>query len=185
MNKKKPYTLGILVGRFQTLHAGHEMIIEKACELCDEVGIFVGSSQEAGTNKNPFSYELRADILHSVFGDTVKIFPLPDLGIGNVPAWGDYVLSNVYRRFGRYPDLLVSGKESRRIDWFDNAEELAISELYVPKSIDISASRMRELFVEDARSEWESYVNPAIHGRYDELRQIVLSSHDNLETDSI
>lgn len=185
MKKKKPYGLGILVGRFQTLHSGHEMIIDKACELCDEVGIFVGSSQESGTNKNPFSYELRRDILETVFGNRVKVFPLPDLGIGNVPAWGDYVLENVKKRFGKYPDILISGKESRRIDWFDNAKELAISELYVPKSIDISASEMREMFMKDDREKWKGYVNPAIHERYDELREIVLSSHDNLDTDSI
>lgn len=183
--KKKPYGLGILVGRFQTLHSGHEMIIDKACELCDEVGIFVGSSQESGTNKNPFSYGLRKDILLSVFGDKVKVFPLPDLGIGNVPAWGDYVLESVRERFGKYPDIFISGKESRRIDWFDNAKELAISELYVPKSIDISASEVREMFIKDDRKEWESHVNPVIHKRYDELREIVLNSHDNLNTESV
>ena len=140
---------------------------------------------KSGTNKNPFSYGLRKDILLSVFGDKVKVFPLPDLGIGNVPAWGDYVLESVRERFGKYPDILISGKESRRIDWFDNAKELAISELYVPKSIDISASEVREMFIKDDRKEWESHVNPVIHKRYDELREIVLNSHDNLNTESV
>ena len=41
----KPFALGILVGRFQTLHAGHQQMIETALSLCDQVGIFVGSSQ--------------------------------------------------------------------------------------------------------------------------------------------
>ena len=53
---KKPYKLGVLVGRFQTFHTGHEEIIRKAIELCEQVWIFVGSSQESGTLKNPFSY---------------------------------------------------------------------------------------------------------------------------------
>lgn len=182
---KKPYRLGILVGRFQTLHTGHEMIIEKAIELCDEVGIFIGSSQESGTNKNPFSYELRKEILRDVFGDRVKIFPLPDLGVGNVAAWGDYVLENVRERFGRYPDLLVSGKEARRVDWFDNAADLAISELYVPKSIEISASEMRELFIRNDEEAWKKFTSPAIHHEYKKLREIVLRSKDIMETDSI
>ena len=182
---EKPYRLGILVGRFQTLHTGHEMIIEKAIELCDEVGIFIGSSQESGTNKNPFSYELRKEILENVFGDRVQIFPLPDLGVGNVAAWGDYVLENVTNRFGRYPDLLISGKESRRVDWFDNAADLAISELYVPKSIDISASEMRDLFIQDNEEEWRKFTNPANWHEYEKLRTIVLRSKDNMETDSI
>lgn len=185
MKEKKPYRLGILVGRFQTLHTGHEMIIQKAIELCDEVGIFVGSSQESGTNKNPFTFELRKEILENVFGDRVKIYPLPDLGVGNVSAWGDYVLEHVLSRFGRYPDLLVSGKEERRVDWFDNAAELAISELYVPKSVDISASYMRELFVLDNEEGWREFTNPANWHEYSKLRQIVLDSKDNLETKSI
>ena len=49
----KPFSLGIMVGRFQTLHIGHEQMIRTGLELCDEVGIFIGSSQESGTEKNP------------------------------------------------------------------------------------------------------------------------------------
>ena len=41
----KPFALGILVGRFQTLHAGHQQMIETALSLCGQVGIFIGSSQ--------------------------------------------------------------------------------------------------------------------------------------------
>ena len=50
----KPFALGILVGRFQVVHAGHEQMIRTAMALCDRVGIFIGSSQESGTSKNPF-----------------------------------------------------------------------------------------------------------------------------------
>ena len=61
----KPYKLGILVGRFQTIHAGHEKMVNTALQLCEQVGIFVGSSQEALTSKNPFSYEIREEMLHA------------------------------------------------------------------------------------------------------------------------
>lgn len=185
MERKKSYRLGIIVGRFQDLHKGHEMIISKALELCDQVGVFIGSSQEAGTNKNPFSYELRKELLENVYGDLLKIYPLPDAGLGNVPAWGDYVLQNVKERFGRYPDLLVSGKEERRIDWFDNAAELAISELYVPKSVDISGTRMREMFLNNEEEAWKNYTNPANWHEYAKLRDIYLSAKDRMDTKSV
>ena len=109
----KPYRLGILVGRFQTLHSGHADMINRAIELCDKVGIFVGSSNESGTSKNPFSYETREDILKTVFGEKIYVYPLPDIGVGNNSTWGDYVLKNVIDRFGEMPDLLISGKEAR------------------------------------------------------------------------
>ena len=184
-NIKKSYRLGVIVGRFQDLHKGHEMIISKAVELCDEVGVFIGSAQESGTNKNPFPYELREELLRNVFGDRIRIYPLPDMGLGNVPAWGDFVLWNVSERFGRYPDLLISGKEGRRIDWFDNAARLAISELYVPKSIDISGTRMREMFLNDEEEEWRKYTNPANWHEYGKLRELFLLAKDRTETNSI
>lgn len=185
MPVEKPFRLGILVGRFQTLHAGHEMMVNTAITLCDRVGIFIGSSQESGTNKNPLSYEIREQLLRNVFGDAVEIFPLPDIGVGNTAAWGDYVLHNVEARFGRRPDLLVSGKETRRLDWFDSAGGEKIAELYIPKTIAISASQMRTLLERDAYEEWTHYVNPENHGMYDILRAAVLSARDNLETDSL
>ena len=112
--KDKAFKLGIVVGRFQTFHTGHLDMIDKACAVCDRVGIFVGSSQESGTLKNPFTFEARRAMLQKVFGSRVQIYPLPDIGVGNNAKWGDYVLQNVRRRFGRAPDLLVSGKEDRR-----------------------------------------------------------------------
>ena len=181
----KPFALGILVGRFQVVHAGHEQMIRTAMALCDRVGIFIGSSQESGTSKNPFPYALRRQLLENLFGGGVEIHPLPDIGVGNTAAWGDYVLENVQSRFGCLPELLVSGKESRRLDWFDSLRGGRIAELYIPKTIDISASKMREYLIEDDRAAWESYVNPKNHPLYPQLRTLALASQENRETQSI
>ena len=181
----KPYKLGILVGRFQTIHLGHEKMVNTALHLCRQVGVFIGSSQESLTSKNPFSYELREEMLHAVFGDAIRVYPLPDIGVGNNPRWGDYVLQNVEARFSCLPDLLVSGKEARRLDWFDSVAGLAISELYIPKSIDISATEMRQFFLADDFESWKKHTNPRLWSKYPELRQIVLASQSRRETDSI
>ena len=181
----KPYKLGILVGRFQTIHAGHEKMVNTALHLCEQVGIFVGSSQESLTSKNPFSYEIREEMLRAVFGEDIRVFPLPDIGVGNNSRWGEYVLRNVFERFGVMPDLLVSGKESRRLDWFEGPGAPAISELYIPKTIDISATQMRQFFLRDDFESWKNRTNPSLWDKYPELRQIVLASQARQETDSI
>ena len=181
----KPFSLGILVGRFQTLHAGHEQMIRTALALCDRVGIFVGSAQESGTANNPFSYHTREGLLRLLFGNSVDIFPLPDIGVGNNAGWGNYVLEQVELRFGRLPDLVVSGREVRRLDWFDSPAGSGISELYIPKSIEMSASQMRRFFAEDDFEQWKSYTNPKLWPRYRQLREISLASQGNLETKSI
>ena len=181
----KPFDLGITVGRFQTLHTGHVYMIEKAIAVCGRIGIFVGSSQEGGTFKNPYTYEQRERFLREVFGDKVEIYPLPDIGVGNNSTWGDYVLENVRKRFGKSPDLLVSGKEERRVSWFDSVEGVSVAELYVPKIIDMSASRMREFFISDRFDEWKEYTPKALWDDYEEMKAAVLAAKDNLYTDSI
>lgn len=181
----KPYKLGILVGRFQTLHSGHADMIKRAVELCERVGIFVGSSNESGTSKNPFSYETREDMLKTAFGDAIYVYPLPDIGVGNNSTWGDYVLKNVVERFGEMPDLLVSGKEVRRVSWFDSVEGASIAELYIPKTIEISATEMRAFLINDDSESWKKYTDPKLWGKYEKLRQEVLLSKANNETHSI
>ena len=90
-----------------------------------------------------------------IYGDRIKIYPLPDIGVGNNSKWGDYVINNVIERFGEKPDLLISGKEERRIDWFDSVSGLTIAELYIPKTIEISASKMREMLVNNQFNDWK------------------------------
>ena len=183
--ENKPYRLGITVGRFQTFHKGHQYMIDKAVALCESVGVFIGSSQESGTAKNPFSYETRERLLKKIYGDAVSVYPLPDIGVGNNSRWGDYVIDNVTERFGETPDLLVSGKESRRVDWFDSVKSLTIAELYVPKIIDISATQMREFFLTGDVASWRTYTDPALWDEFNKLRAIVQAAQANTETSSI
>jgi len=179
MSKKK-YGLGIIVGRFQILHKGHSEIIKKAIELCDEVGILVGSSEESGTYKNPFSYEERKEFLLKAFPN-LKVYPLPDIGVGNCRAWGDYVLENVEKNFGRKPDVFISGDEERRESWFGDD----ILEVNIPKTIDISASKMKEFIIDDNKAKWNEYIEPALRGRYEFIRERINNTKDNLETKSL
>lgn len=183
--ENKPYRLGITVGRFQTFHNGHKFMIDKAVALCDRVGVFIGSSQESGTAKNPFDYATRERLLRKIYGETIRVFPLPDIGVGNNSRWGDYVLDNVLDRFGELPDLLVSGKESRRIDWFDSVRSLTIAELYVPKIIDISATQMREYFLTGNAEAWKCFSDPALWDEFETLRAAVEAAQGNNKTASI
>ena len=183
--RAKPFGLGILVGRFQTVHTGHREMIETAIALCDTVGILVGSSQESGTLKNPFSYEMRKKMLYKVFGNAIRVYPLPDIGVGNTARWGLYVLENVKKDFGRSPDLLISGRESRRADWLDSEEGRAVAELYIPKTIEISATQMREFCLADDREAWQKCTPHELWPMYETLRDIVTASKNNTETASI
>lgn len=183
--ENKPYRLGITVGRFQTFHRGHQYMLDTALAVCERVGVFIGSSQESGTAKNPFDYETRRRLLTKVYGDRISVFPLADIGVGNNSIWGDYVLDNVQKRFGALPDLLVSGKESRRIDWFDSVKSLTIAELYVPRIVEISATQMREYFLTGNVDAWKRFSDPALWDEFETLRAAVEAAQTNQETASI
>lgn len=183
--ENKPFYLGILVGRFQTLHAGHEMMLDTALRLCERTSVFIGSSQESGTEKNPYTYELRKKMLETLYGDRLGIHPLPDIGVGNNGKWGEYVLEQVKAAEGRMPDLLISGKEERRVSWFDGIEGCRIAELYIPKSIAVSASELRKALAENDRAAWERFVSPKLYPLYDQLRAQYLTAMTNTFTKSI
>ncbi len=185
----KPYANGLIVGRFQIFHIGHERIVRTALRLSETVLILIGSSQESRTEKNPLSYEERRAMISAVFGREIErgkliIAPLPDIGVGNVPEWGRYVLENAAGILGVYPDLLVSGKEERRVTWFDGLEE-NITELYVPKTVDISATKMRELLRSGELMMWKIYSPLKIHPFAEDIARALKESEGNGITASV
>ena len=179
----KIYKLALLVGRFQALHLGHERMIRDAIALSDRVAVFIGSSQESGTQKNPFSYEVRKQMLENVFGDAIEIYPLPDAGLGNNCLWGQYVLNKVVSACGEKPDLFVTGREDRRVSWFEDKE--GITELIVPKVIEASATQLRSYLTDGDEENWQALTPAALHPMFGFLREKVLASLSNEETQSI
>lgn len=65
----RPYDCGLICGRFQTFHIGHESLVETGLKLCDRVLILVGSAQESGTERNPYDVATRMDMLKAIYGD--------------------------------------------------------------------------------------------------------------------
>lgn len=162
------FELGLIVGRFQCLHSGHEYMINTGLNLCKRLCVFIGSTQEKYTIKNPFPYEIRELFLRKIYGDKIDIFPLKDINVGDNNAWGKYVLKNALDKCGRIPDLLISGKESVRSDWYGRD----ICELILPRT-NISATQMRSFLFLDDKKSWEFYTNPRLHEYYEECKEII------------
>lgn len=59
------YDVGIVIGRFQPLHKGHETIVKKALEVANNVVIVFGG-YEGNILRNPFSYKHRDKMLRSI-----------------------------------------------------------------------------------------------------------------------
>lgn len=171
----KPYDCGLLIGRFQTFHKGHQSLVETGMKLCDRMLILVGSAQECGTERNPFNIKTRIEAIEEIYGydKNIMIYGLTDLTNENdiTYEWGRYVLKNVRRYIHKVPELMIYGNDEARSRWFNPEDIKDTSEFIVPRSrLPISATQIRKLMVEDNREEWMKWVDPKLHKLYDRLR---------------
>ena len=168
------YDSGLIVGRFQTFHKGHQSLVDAGLQLCDRVLILIGSAQESGTERNPYNISTRIDVIRSVYADNsrVSVYALPDLTNENdiTEEWGRYVLGQVDRYLYKAPELMIYGNDEARSRWFNVNDIKDSAEFIIPRSrLPISATMLREMMVKDER-EWMKWVNPKLHKMYDRLR---------------
>lgn len=179
MISDRPYDTGLIVGRFQTFHLGHQKLVEAGLMLCDRLVILVGSAQECGTERNPLNVETRIAMIKSVFSDDrIMVYALSDLSNENDirPEWGRYLLQNVDRYIYKAPELMIYGNDEARSRWFDTEDIKNTSEFIVNRgALPISATMLREMMVRDDRREWMKWVDPKIHKLYDRLRNELMT----------
>lgn len=175
----KPYDTGLIVGRFQTLHIGHQSLIDTGIKLCDRVLVLVGSAQECGTERNPLNINTRTKMLKEVYGDQIMIYALADMTNEDDirPEWGRFLLENVDRYIYKAPDLMIYGNDEARSKWFDPEDIRDTSEFIVNRGrIPISATDLRNMMINDERKEWMKWVDPKLHKMYDELRNELMTA---------
>ena len=182
----KKYKCGLYVGRFQPIHIGHESIIRKMLDECDTVIIAIGSAQESGTERNPFTFEQRADLIINVFyqyiiSGRMSVIPLRDrVNPSNDASWGDYVFRNVWDITHRVPDVVYEGEENERSAWYDN---LDIEVVKVPRNkIRASATELREALADDSdQLSFRAYamLPMAITYRITDMREVIKNAKQN------
>ena len=170
---------GLIVGRFQHIHLGHEKLIKIGLKLCNKVLIFIGSATEETSLENPYPFEYRKKLIEEIFEEEVKtgkliIAPLKDLEDKAVMTqeWGEYVLKNATNILYEKPSCIIYGKDKNIFKCFTKDIVDNISEVFVDrKELLVSATVMREFLLKDNKEEWMKFANSKIHYRYDELRE--------------
>jgi nicotinamide-nucleotide adenylyltransferase len=188
-NKLKPFKLGFMLGRFQHIHLGHEMLIRKAASVCDTLIVLVGSEQAKGTLRNPFDINVRLGLIRKVFKDdkNIIISSISDLTHedDHSQEWSIFLLNRLmevidHNKIKQNPDLFIYGDDEERASWFK--DENNFSKLIITReTIDISATRLREYIVKNNRFKWRQYVNPLIYDDFDLLRKKLLEIEEYKE----
>lgn len=65
MNKK--YDFGVVIGRFQPFHLAHQDLIRHSLTLAEKVIVILGSARSAPDVKNPFTPQMREEIIRACF----------------------------------------------------------------------------------------------------------------------
>lgn len=183
----KPFKLGLVLGRFNHIHHGHKLMITTALATCDKVLLLVGSSQESGTERNPFSLYTRMNLIRKVYEEDIEcdlllLGHIDDLTNENdhSTSWGEFVLQRVDMWRGHYGvkdelDCIVSGVEEDRTKWFDADKVNTVGQILIPKNkVDINATQLRKLIAQNDFNSWSNYVDYEIEEEFDELRDELL-----------
>ena len=103
---KKKFDLLVFVGRFQIFHDGHCAVIERALELSDKVLILIGSTGQARSLRNPFTFNERSQLINECFSNfdcRVIVQQIEDSGYSNL-VW----MANVQRTVRAFTPMKVN-----------------------------------------------------------------------------
>jgi nicotinamide-nucleotide adenylyltransferase len=80
-------TRGLLIGRFQPFHRGHERLVERIAGEVDEVIVGIGSADASHTVRDPFTAGERIVMISNVLADLdlpTYVVPIEDLNRNSV-----------------------------------------------------------------------------------------------------
>ena len=80
---QKHYKVGIVIGRFQPFHNGHQYLLKEALKIADKIIIGIGSSNVKNAD-NPWTSAQRKEVIEKIIAEedisenVVKIVEIPD-----------------------------------------------------------------------------------------------------------
>ena len=177
------FSTGVLVGRFQHIHIGHEKLINIGLSLCDKLLVFVGSADKIGTIRNPYEVEYRIELISRLYKKEIDegrliIKPINDLTNENdlTPCWGKYVIEEAKKELGQNVNCIIYGKDKNIFKCFPKDIVEDLTEIYVDRNtLNISATKIREFLINDDKENWKKYVNEILYDEYDVLRNKLLN----------
>ena len=178
MEEEKKYKLSLILGRFNHIHKGHELLIDLSIKESEETLVLLGSAQEEMTLRNPFKFETRKKLIKKIYGDKVLIYGLNDMSHEHDISfkWGRYILDNVYNLTSKRPDVMYYGNDESRNGWFSKEDINGIDKKIISREkVNISATNLRGLILINQKDEWKKYVDEKIFDEFDYLRDELLN----------
>jgi bifunctional NMN adenylyltransferase/nudix hydrolase len=171
--KNYKYNHGFIIIRAQPFHKGHKSLIDKMITECKNITLFLGSTQEKGTIKNPLTFKERKLMIETIYpqNSQIKIFPLPDLSNydkdkyiqekqSDRGEWYNYVLKNLKEKNpqANKPEAFYCGNDFDG-HWFnDGIIHIEKIERTKQKGYKlISATEIRKM-IKNKNPQWKKYI---------------------------
>lgn len=175
------FDLAMVCGRFGHEHLGHKSLFDLGLELCQRVYIIVGSAQERGTLRNPFSVETRIRVIRETYPG-VSESRLIIGGLNDMTneldinyEWGSYLKAHVTNKIHKFANLMIYGNDEFRSRWFSKEDIVGVNEFVVAReTLPISGTQIRGMLVIDDEAEWQKYTPELVHHLYPMLRAEIM-----------
>lgn len=177
MDSVPQFDLGVVCGRFGHEQIGHKSLFDVGLRMCRRVYIIVGSAQERGTLRNPFSVETRIKVIKETYPG-IQESRLVVAGLNDMTneldvneEWGKYLKKHIESKMHKFANLMIYGNDEFRSRWFASEDLVNTAELVVPRStIPVSGTQVRGLLTIDAEREWQKCTPELVHYMYPQLR---------------
>lgn len=177
MDSVPQFDLGVVCGRFGHEQIGHKSLFDFGLKMCRRVYIIVGSAQERGTLRNPFSVETRIKVIKETYPG-IQESRLVVAGLNDMTneldvneEWGKYLKEHIESKMHKFANLMIYGNDEFRSRWFASEDLVNTAELVVPRAtIPVSGTQVRGLLTIDAEREWQKCTPELVHYMYSQLR---------------
>lgn len=183
MNCNSAFEFSFVCGRFDHAHRGHEALINKGLQLSRRTYVGVGSAQESGTLRNPFTIQTRIRVIREMYSDLSEdklvVGGIDDMSneLNRSTSWGTYLKKHLIDKFGMFPDLILYGSSSTRSKWFEDSDMINTNELFISRGlIPISGTDIRAFLLVGDEDSWYANVPESIYYLYPELREELIET---------
>lgn len=168
------YKIGLVVGRFQPITAGQELLINTALQNCKTVVVLVTSADKKRTYKNPFSFEERKSMIEKTFSrhlSDIKILPMNDVDAINNADYGSKILKLVEGTMKDSVDVFITS--TRKVTRFDSSMKVITVNRYIKPT---TAEQIRDKIILD--EDIEGMIPNAIMSDLEKMKDIIFESFD-------
>lgn len=168
----KRFNLGMVVGRFEPIHLGHEKIIDISLNSCSKTALLVTYNEQ--DKNNPYSYEYVMHLINKIYSDEIKDGRLKIIPFKNDikfnEKYGEKLIDTVSNVCLQNPDFIVYGSDKNISKCFGENLRKDLFEIKVSRDeYNISATDIRNALQNNDIEFVRKNLDPKI---YDEIENL-------------